>query len=220
MAGIREDAYWANESDHALACALYGDCVYDTVKEGALELEKTWEGQARPFGKLLRMAAKTGVFGLGPELDTKWLKKVLFGPLSAWPSGLTQKEKKALLLARSTAGWLTNAELGDTVDPLRGFDAEFKKESEEATGDALKKFSDLYVKNIANPMWDTYDLVSKKYGRKLVPMCEEKYQEQCSESEGVQMFRGDLARGWKVRTLPFSATSYHVFANFLDWSTS
>lgn len=220
MTGIRDNAYWAEESDHALACALYGDCVFDTVKEGAAELEKTWEGLARPFGKLLRAAAKTGVFGLGPELDTKWLKRVLFGPVPGWPSGLSPKEKKVLLLARSTAGWLTNADLGDAVDPMRGFDAEFRRESEEATGDALRKFADLYVKNVANPMWDAYDQISKKYGRRLVPMCEEKYQEKCSEVEGVQMFRGDLARGWKLKTLPFSAVTHHVFADFLEWASS
>lgn len=220
MAGIRDDAYWASESDHALACALYGDCVFDTVKEGAVELERIWEAQARPFGKLIQAAAKTGIFGLGPELDTKWLKKVLFGPPNAWPSGLTPKEKLILRLARSTAGWLTNVELGDVVDPLRGYDAGFKKESEDATTEALKKFADLFVKNVANPMWDTYDQVSKKYGRKLLPMCEEKYEEKCSEAEGIQMFRGDLARGWKLKSLPFSSVTSHVFADFMDWSSS
>lgn len=220
MAGIRDESYWTDESDHALTCALYGDCVFDTVKEGAADLESMWENQARPFGKILRAAAKTGIFGLGAELDTRWLKKVMFGPVSSWPSGLTPKERQVLILARSTTGWLSNSDLGDTVDSLKGFDTTFKRDSEEDTLHALKKFSELYVKNVANLMWDTYDLVSSRYGRRLVPMCQEKYQEKCTEAEGVQMFRGDLARGWKLKTLPFSAVTNNVFANFIDWSSS
>ena len=215
MPGLRDDAYWVDESDHALACALYGDCLFDEVKAGAAELEALWEADAKPFGKLLKKASKTGVFGLGPTLDTKWLSKVLFGTPSGWPSGLSAKEKQVLLLARSPAGWLTSAELGDAVDSMKGFDPTFKKESGEATADALKKFAALFTAEVANKMWDNYDQISKKYGKRMRPICEQKYNEACTDAEGVEMFRGDLSRGWKMRSLPFSAITYHVYADFI-----
>lgn len=216
MASIRDDAYWESVEDHGLACAKYGDCIFNEVQEGAQDLENAWTKRAGFFSEILQASAKTGIFGLGKQIDLKWLHHVIFGPKKNWPSGLTLDDRLILELARANSGYLSGPSLGVTVDPLSGYDASFQKAGEEATLSALRKFSKLYRKDVLLPMWGDYEHIAVETAKRIAPLCLITYGESCTPTEAIGMFKGDLQRGWKVRSLGFSAASYHVFPAFMD----
>ena len=60
--------------DHALACALYGDCIFDEVLKGATELERKWKGHVRVWDGVFAEAVRTGFLGWGkPLVSPQWL---------------------------------------------------------------------------------------------------------------------------------------------------
>lgn len=199
--------------DHALACALYGDCIYDVVQEGAQALQSRWESDAKSWDSLLDEAVKSGILGWGRLVSRDWLSAVMFRPRE-WPKGLTEEEKKILRLAAGVSGF--NRRYNQGPAPARDPDLG-SKEGEAQTLEALKRYTDLFKKRVAIPMYRSYDEVSNTYGRRIQPLCEENYQERCSVQESIDIFKGDLRRGHKVKTLDVKGATYLALSRFWDW---
>lgn len=203
-----------SETEHALACALYGDCIYDVVQEGASDLEKQWKALTKPWKALLEKSVRGRFFGFGaPVVDSKWLLYVLHQPTRMWPKGLGLDEIEVLELARAATGYnsLANQGLGRSdvspTDPA----------TNEQTLQGLRKFSTLFRRKVALPMWKAYNDISDKKARQIMPMCEATYGESCSLPEAREMFQGDLERGLKVKSLNVGPTTYQVLPKLLSW---
>jgi len=200
-------------------CALNGDCIYDVVQDGALEIEKEWEKIAKPWNLLIDKAVKGRFMGLGsPVVDRRWLSYVLFQPTRVWPSRLSDDEKQLLELARAAAMYHSLADQGVEVDTIRGdTTAPDKIESDAATLKAMQKYAALIKQHIALPMYRVYDQVAQEKAKEIMPMCQAVYGESCSEKEAIGIFKGDLQRGWKLSTLMVSPTTERVLRPFLKW---
>ena len=200
--------------EHAMACAIYGDCIFDVVQEGASDLEAQWKKLAKPWKTLLDKSVRGRFFGFGaPLLDRNWLMYVLFQPTRSWPKGLSLDEVEVLELARTAASYhpLYEQGLGRAETQAQ------EPGSDEATLKAMKQFASLFRRKVALPMWKAYNNTSDKMGRKIIPLCESNYEEPCSLPEAREMFQGDLERGLKVKSLNVSPTTYQVLPKFLSW---
>jgi hypothetical protein len=206
-----------NQTDHALACVLYGDCVYDVVQEGAQSLETKWKAKTRGWDGLIDKAVKTGFMGWGPPLvDRKWLSHVLFKGVRAWPTELTAEERKLLKLAVSTSAFHRLYDKGVKFDRSRDIPTG-EGERDDRTLAALRKYAELFKRQIALPMWKEFDQVADEYGRKIQPLCAERYGEACSKTEAVNIFKGDVYRGMAAKTLDVDPPMYRVLPRFLEW---
>ena len=211
------DSDWFDsQSDHALACARYGDCIFTVVQEGAADIQDAWARAARPWSRLIDKAVRGKVFGLMPPLtDRKWLMYVLLmqSP-SRWPSGLSKEEVELLKMARVVSQYYPLA-----VQDVPGGSVGAQPDTEEATLKALKSYAALFKKDIALSMWKTYVQVAAARAAEIMPLCDTVYKEPCSLREAEQMFKGDLERGWKMDSVGFSPASEKVFPLFIDWVT-
>lgn len=209
------DQWLDQQEDHAIACVLYGDCLYDVVQEGAKLLETRWQAASRKWESLIDQAVRTGLFGWGtPLVNRRWLLQALFYP-KAWPKGLTEDEKKLLYLMIAAASYHRLYARGVAREEV----APEGVEPEEQTLAALKNLAVLFRKQIAIPMWKGYQKVSKEYAKKIQPICSEKYNEPCTLSEAENIFKGDLRRGWKARTLDVDPPTYSVMGPFFRYIT-
>lgn len=209
--------WFENQSEHALACAKYGDCIFEEVQSGAQELQKAWEINAKPWYVLMDKAVQGSMFGLfSPIMPKDWLIYTLFRPDRFWPKGLSPKEKELLELGKMVSAYYPMHEQG--VTPTKRLVP--SDESGAVTLLAMQNYADLVKKTIAIPMWRSYSLVSKKYGMRITPMCKSVYGEDCTPEEGIGIFQGDLERGWKMETLSWDSASYQVFPVFVRWASS
>jgi hypothetical protein len=209
------DQWLKEQEDHAVACALYGDCIYDVVQEGAKNLETRWAAVSRKWEALVDKAVKTGFMGWGPPLvDRRWLIQALFYP-KLWPRGLTTEEKNLLHLMIAAASYHRLYARGVTREEMEPEAVE----ADDRTLAALKKLAELFKSQIAIPMWKEYQTVSEDYARKIQPMCNEQYDEPCTLSDAQNIFKGDLRRGWKARTLDVDPPTYRVMGPFLNYIT-
>jgi len=209
-----------NIEDHGMACALYGDCIYDVVQEGAKLLETKWKSRTSSWDSLIDKAVKTGFMGWGaPLVDRKWLSFVLFEGPRYWPSSLTADERQALKLAVAVSGFHRRYSKGVKIDRKRGItdDPDKIEEDQERTTAALRKYAELFKSKIGIPMWKDYQSVTKMYGSKIKPLCDEKYGEPCSDAEAENIFQGDLERGLKMKTLDVDPPTYRVLPVFIRW---
>lgn len=202
-------------ADHAMACVQYGDCIYEVVQQGAKDLETKWEARTRIWNDLIDRAVRTGFMGWGaPLVDRKWLNYVLFQPRSQWPKGLSKREVQMLELAQAAEGM--QRQFDTKIDPFRGLrENPDQAEAEDRTLAALKKYAALFDKRVFTPMWKDYNGVSDDYGRKIKPLCEQRYHEPCSLQESINIFKGDIQRGLKAKTLDVKVATYHAFRKFL-----
>jgi len=207
---------WFNDQeDHALACARYGDCIFDVVQGGAADLEAQWSRLSQSWNKLIDKAVQGRFLGLGaPIVDRRWLSFVLFQPSRLWPSGLSKEETQLLKLAKAVVAYYPMYAQG--IERGTATDAE-RVESNEATLAALKKFAALFKRQIGLPMWKAYNSVSDLKAKEIAPLCKATYGEECSYAEARGMFQGDLERGWKLKTLEVAPPTYRVFPYFLSW---
>jgi hypothetical protein len=196
-----------------MACVQYGDCIYEVVQEGVKDLQTKWTARTRIWDNLIAQAVRTGFMGWGPPLvDQNWLRYVLFQPRRLWPSGLTKREVQMLELAKAASGLnrLHTKGIG-----RKDLDQAETAEAEDRTLAALRKYAQLFDRKVFDSMWADYEKVSKAYGRKIGPLCEERYQEPCSAQDAVNIFQGDIERGLKAKTLDVRVPTYHVFRKFL-----
>lgn len=209
------EKWLAGQSDHAVACAVYGDCIYDEVQDGAKTLEGRWKKSTQKWDGLIDKAVKTGFMGWGSHLvDRKWLSWMLFHE-NQWPSELTQKERNLLRLMVATTGFNRLYSQGVKVDRSKGITTDPERaEAHEQTVTAMKKLAELYRREIAIPMWKQYHAVTATYGGKIQPLCDERYGESCSESDAKDIFKGDLRRGWKAKTLDVGPPMYRALPHF------
>ena len=203
-----------SKNEHAMACAIYGDCLYDKVQEGAKALETKWAARAKIWDDLIDKAVKTGFLGWGaPLVSREWLSHMLLRvPMVQWPTGLSEEEKQLLFLAQAVTTYAKRYTRGIKSDPL-----EVGSEDEQRTLAALKQYASLIKSHIAIPMFKDYEAVSAAYGALLQPLCTEKYDEPCSLVEAVNLFKGDLRRGFKVKTLDVDPSTFRVLPAFLAW---
>jgi hypothetical protein len=201
--------------EHAMACVQYGDCIYDVVQEGAKSLETKWTSRTRIWEDLIDKAVRTGFMGWGaPLVDRKWLKHVLFLPRSQWPRGLTKREVQMLDLASAAA--MMQRQFDTQIDPFRGLrENPDQAEAEDRTLAALKKYAALFDRQVFDKMWADYDQVSEDYGRKILPLCEQRYQEPCTLQDAINIFKGDLRRGMKAKTIDLKVRTYQALREFL-----
>jgi hypothetical protein len=211
--------WFEGQSEHALAVAKYGDIIFDIVQEGAQDLQSKWQADARDWNDLIDRAVQGSLLDrlFRDPLDRDWLSQTLFKPTRQWPSGLTNAEVQILELVRAASALHPLHAQGVKVDKLLNPDDPDYGLQEAALVKAMKKYSGLVYKNITIPMWKSYDAAAKNAARKIAPMCEEVYGETCSQDEAVLMFKGDLQRGWKMKTLKMDPSMYQVFPKFLSW---
>jgi hypothetical protein len=210
------------QSAHALAVARYGDRIFDEVQKGAKELENAWEKQTRKWNKLIDKAVRGKWLGLGPPIvDRRWLSHVLFQPTRVWPNKLSEEEVQLLELAKAASSYHPLHAQGVVVDTIRGDTRAPKRiESDAATLKVLQKYASLFKRDIAMPMWRSYNKVSDEYTDRVKVLCDEKYDEPCTTREAEKIFKGDLQRGWKMKTLDVSPDTYRTFPAFITWIVS
>ena len=196
-------------SDYALACAKYGDCIFDEVQKGALRLEKEWENATRTWPRLIDKAAKKGFLGLGKGAGATWLNFVLFQPHQRWPAGLSPEHVKILRLTKAF----------ENFHPSGRKDGSFPKEdpSDEETLEMMQKLALLVKKGILRSMWRSYESVSESSAAAIMPLCGAQFGEACSKEEAKGIFRGDLLRGWKMGSLDTGQGFSKVYPRFKDW---
>lgn len=200
--------------DHGMACVMYGDCIYDVVQEGAKDLQTKWTATCRKWDSLVDKAVKTGFLGWGsPLVGRDWLTHMLLQPPRVWPRGLTKKEVAILKLSAEAAQLAKKAQ--NVPNPLP---RTLSPEDSAKTLAAMKKFAALFDKQIGQPMLDDYWDVSTAYGKQIEPLCAEKYNEPCSPSEAVDIFRGDIERGLRAKTLDVRTPMYWAFPRFLEYT--
>lgn len=200
-----------NQSEHALACAKYGDCIFDKVQEGALEVQNAWRKLAQPWNSLIDASVK-GFLWMGRS-DRKWLSQALFQPARNWPKGLSAEEKDLLELAKAVSDYAP-------VSMDRLLETKTTPENAEKTLKALQTYAKLFKKKIALPMWREYRQIAARAGEQIAPLCQSTYGEDCSSQEGLEMFHGDLERGYKLKVLEVDTATYRVLPKFLSWIES
>lgn len=206
--------WFGEQSDHALACAKYGDCIFDEVQNGASELEAAWVKASSDWYRLL-LSSTRGFLGLREISDPRWLYFVLFRPEKFWPRDLTQEERALLRLAASLSdfhpsGQKVDRGMGITNDPDRAA-------SYDETLEAMKRYASLFKTKIALPMYKEYQRIAEEYAPKIQTLCDSVYGEPCSKEEAKNMFKGDLQRGWKMNSLDVTPPMSRVFPLFMDW---
>lgn len=214
MANPLGNAWFESQEEHSLACAKFGDCIFDVVQEGASALEISWKGHAKSWVKLVDKAIQGAFFGfLPPIVPREWFLYVLFRPERLWPKALTVEERILLELAKAASDY----------HPLHDQSTKPAKDEKYEIGDdgstlvALQTYAQLVKRNIAIPMWKSYVETSKAYGARIAPLCDSTYGEPCTNLEGENIFKGDLQRGWKLNTLDWSPPTRRVFPVFLSW---
>jgi hypothetical protein len=194
-------------SDHALACTVYGDCIYDEVQEGVKLLEAAWKRDLQKYPQVLAQSTKgRGWFFPRPIVTPDWLRFMLFQPERLWPLKLKPEQREMLHLMKATSALaprIRSTPDGELYD-------------EEQTLQAMKQLAENFQKQVAMPMWQSYERVSQVMGRKLLPLCEERYGE-CTRAEAEQIFQGDLERGLRLKTLNGSPQMLQVLPKFLEW---
>tara|TARA_R110000824_G_scaffold36257_2_gene112841 strand:+ start:157 stop:804 length:648 start_codon:yes stop_codon:yes gene_type:complete len=203
---------------HAMACAIHGDCLFDEGQKYVKKLEEKWKLLARPWNQLLDKAVKSGFLGFGgPMVDRKWLSFVLFQPERMWPSGLSAQEIKILRLAKAASAYFPLHAQGVAPNMGSASTAPSQVEEEAKTLKSMQQYAKLVKKQVAFPMWKAYQTVSMQAGRGLRGLCESTYGEPCSIQEASAMFQGDMERGLKAKTLSASPATYEVLPMFLGW---
>lgn len=194
---------------HAMACARYGDCLFDAGQEYVQKLEDRWKDLSRPWRGLLARSLG-GFLGFGQEIDTETLHALLFRSERHWPEGLTKSEKQVLRLARAVSAYHPGP---DGLHPPRPV----QMVGEDVALRALRRYAKLFEKTIALPMWTAYEDVRAQAGDGLQGLCEQAYAEPCSAAEAASMWAGDLERGLTFSTIEASPATYTVLPRFLQW---
>ena len=199
----------AKSRSYAMACAKYGDCIFDEVQKGALRLDKAWDKITHRWSRLMDKAAKRGFLGLGGG-SASWLNFVLFQPPRVWPQGLGAKQVKVLLLLQSLENYhqdIRSERLPDVYP------------SEEETLKAMQRLAALTKQEILLPMWRAYEAVSDEASKAIAPLCPAQFGEGCSLKEAKEIFKGDLLRGWEVGSLDVGPSFYKVYPRFKGYVT-
>jgi hypothetical protein len=203
------DKWLEDQSEHALACALSGDCIYDVVEKHAQNMESSWKSLASGWQGLVRKASRKA-WGLFERVSEEWLLHTLLSrPVRKWPRGLGREQVVILRILREAAQY-------NAGSSGRGR-APSESPSPELALEAFQVLSSLTFKSLAVPMWGEYNQTSQKAAREIAPLCAETYGEPCTLGEAELMFQGDLERGWRMKTLDVSSPTYRVFPEFLAW---
>ncbi len=205
------------QTNQSLACVVYGDCIFDVVEKGAKVLEKKWKRIAKPWNRLIDKAVRGRFFGLGsPTVDRRWLAWLIYQPVKRWPSQLTKEEVQILELVVAVSAY--HPDYSEKVDRKSGITSDPERlESSEDSLAAMRQYAQLVKAQIAMPMWRAYENISKDVAQDIIPLCKTVYGESCSESEAKNMFKGDLQRAWKMRTLGVGPPTYTTFPKFIAW---
>ena len=155
-------------SDYALACAKYGDCIFDEVQKGAVKLEEAWSKATRSWPRLVDKAAKKGFLGLGRGVGATWLNFILFQPHQRWPAGLSAEHTKILQFTKS---------LDSLHSSGRREDFPTKNPSDEETLEAMQKLALIIKKEILRPMWRSYESISEDAAKSIAPLCKAQFEE-------------------------------------------
>ncbi len=211
------DVAWEAKQD--FTDVLRDDAIYKITELGSKRLEVAWVDISKSWNKLIAKSVETGFMGWGaPIVDRRWLTYTLFDHERNWPKGLTTKERLLLRLAIAVSFYYPLAAQGVYTDRKWGITQDPENtEPEEATLAALKSYAAKFEKSIAEPMWAAFDKVSDDMAPLVSEACKEVYAEPCSFAEARGMFQGDLDRGWKLESLPFSSNSYKVYGLFNDY---
>ena len=208
------------QSRDLLDAAIMGDPVFKIAEKASLQLEQKWKPLARSWSPLIDKSVKSGLFGWGGDIvDRRWLAKKLFGLPKFWPKGLTEKEKAILKVMRAMVPYHPAHEQGIFVDSRSGITQEPERiESEEATLKAMRAYAKNYEKKVLLPMWDALDEVLENFASAAEEACNQVYKTPCDFKSAKRMLYGDLLRGWRLETLPFTTTSYRTFGAFLEYT--
>ena len=208
--------WWAksDQGEHAMACARFGDCIFDEVQKGAGELNARWKTDTRKWNVLIDKVVKGGFLGLGsPLMDRNWLSHVIFNQRE-WPSGLSKEEKQLLKLASAISGYHPAKQYGYAPGEKK---PEAAASNESLTLEVLRKFVKKFRETIVESMLRSYEQVSDKYAKIIQPLCEQEYSEPCDLAESSGMFQGDMQRAYKIKSLDVDPPTYRVLLPFWDW---
>jgi len=207
--------WFEKQDEHSLSCARFGDCIFDEVQKGAAQLEEVWSDLAKPWRILAVKAVKGKLFGFFPQISSPgWLLHVVFHK-ELWPHGLSKDEVELLHLVKAVSAYHPSHATQQSGDP-----GPLEKSDADATLLALRNYAALFRREIALPMWESFQKIAQKAGVGISPLCQTKYGENCSQEDAEDIFTGDLQRGWKLNTLEWSPATYHVFPLFIRWATS
>jgi len=196
-----------DHSEHALACAIYGDCIFEEVQEGVKLLEAAWKKDLQKYPQVIVQSTKgRGWFFPRQVVTSDWLRFMLFQPGRLWPVRLKGKQREMLQLMKAASG----------LAPRVHSTPNGELYSEEQTLQAMEQLADTFQKQVAAPMWQSYERVSRTMGQKLLPLCEDRYGS-CTREEAVGIFQGDLERGLRMNTLEVSPQMLQVLPKFLEW---
>lgn len=202
------DYAWGDaQSQYALTCAVEGDCVFDIVQKYSSTLGDRLKALASKTPGVMKSATRGRYFGMvPPKVQTSWLA-ALISREQLWPSELTREEEALLRMAARSFSAIGKS-LPASVDHPANREDSIK---------ALKDFAELYEKAVAMPMWKAYDQAGKKAAREIAPICQAQFQEDCTLKEAEAIFKGDLQRGLKVKSLDMAPTAQDLLKSLLAW---
>lgn len=153
------------------------------------------------------------LFGGRSNISPNWLVSSLYLPPSKWPSGLSAREKKLLLLLRRVrdlsfpAARFTSTSLEDAAG-----------DSGPDSDDLLKAFKWMAKdtgKDILRPMWRGYNAMLARVGGEIEPLCMAIYGEACEKGDGDGIANADIRDAVKVNRLPLTPAQTRTLESFL-----
>ena len=153
------------------------------------------------------------VFGGGSDIPPNWLVSSLYLDPKKWPSGLSARQKKLLLLLRRVR---------DLSFPAARFTytslAEGAAGSAPSPDDLLQAFKQMAKdteKDILRPMWRGYNAMLERVGGEIEPLCMAIYGEACEKGDGAGIANADIRDAVKVNRLPLTPAQTRTLETFL-----